>query len=93
MYFTVIAGTLVLPLFTYACLPDATVPAYTWNQTSDDISAQFTLPPGVGKADVTYRVTGGTVELGLKNGETLLKGDLHSRVETDACTWTLQDQR
>lgn len=81
---------LATPLFP---LPDATVPAYTWNQTTEDISAQFTLPPGVGKADIVYRLTPETVELGVKNGETLLKGELHSHVEPDSCTWTLQDQR
>ena len=32
------------------------------------------------------------MELGVKNGETLLKGDLHSCVEPDSCTWTVEER-
>ncbi|CAH1779692.1 unnamed protein product [Owenia fusiformis] len=68
-------------------------PAYTWSQTEEDVTLTFTLPPGTNKPDVYYKLSRGRIELGIKNGEELLVGDLHDAVDIDGSTWTLEGQR
>ncbi|GFR94568.1 NudC domain-containing protein 1 [Elysia marginata] len=69
-------------------------PLYTWSQTASDLTIQLTLPDtGLTKANLSVDISGSRLELQVKNGMELLKGDLHARVEVDACTWTLDGRR
>ncbi|KAJ8303567.1 hypothetical protein KUTeg_019963 [Tegillarca granosa] len=56
-------------------------PEYTWNQTQTVIHAQFTVPPNVTKADVSLATGYDKIDLGLKNGKTLLEGQLFGRID------------
>ncbi|KAK3772897.1 hypothetical protein RRG08_024082 [Elysia crispata] len=69
-------------------------PLYTWSQTASDLTIQLTLPDiAVTKASLSVDISSTRLELGIKNGLELLKGDLSARVEVDACTWTLDSRR
>ncbi|RUS88328.1 hypothetical protein EGW08_003899 [Elysia chlorotica] len=69
-------------------------PLYTWSQTASDLTIQLTLPDaGLTKASLNVDISSARLELGIKNGLELLKGDLSARVEVDACTWTLDSRR
>jgi len=70
-----------------------TPPAYTWYQTADDISVQFTLPEGVGNKDVYLSFAHGGIDFGVKNKAELLKGQLCGEVDREGCTWTVEDRR
>ncbi|XP_041376317.1 nudC domain-containing protein 1-like [Gigantopelta aegis] len=69
------------------------IPRYTWSQDSEDINIQFTVPAGVVKADIFLNLQADHIEFGVKNGLTLLKGQVHDRVDVEASTWTIQGQR
>ena len=46
------------------------------------------------KADILFKLTADSIELSMKNdGEQLLKGLLHSRVDVKASTWTIMDRK
>ena len=69
--------------------PDIELKKYTWSQTQDDITLQFTIPEGVRKADIDFQLSHRKLRVGIKNGVTLLTGELYSGVDPDGCTWTL----
>lgn len=75
--------------FSYYC----TEPEYTWSQNTEEVTAQFTLPSGLTKADVYYTLSHDYIDFGIKNGKHLLKGQLHADVEVESSTWTIQKQR
>ena len=66
---------------------------YTWTQENDNVTVVFPLPDGVKKNDILFEIKTKWMKLGLKNGETLLEGDLFGDVEADSCTWTIETQR
>lgn len=68
-------------------------PEYTWSQNTEEVTAQFTLPSGLTKADVYYTLSHDYIDFGIKNGKHLLKGQLHADVEVESSTWTIQNQR
>ena len=68
-------------------------PDYTWLQTNDDITVQFTIPENVTKAQIYMDLTPDHVDFGIKNSTALLKGLLHGKVDVDASTWTIDGQR
>lgn len=68
-------------------------PVYTWLQTQDDVSVQFTVPATVTKADIYFNLKTSFIEFGVKNGSELLKGPLHSAVDVESSTWTIEGQR
>ena len=69
------------------------LPAYTFTQTLEDITVQFTIPENKNKADVIYKLKHNHVSLEIKNSGVLLQGDLHAHVDAEASTWTLNGQR
>ncbi|KAL5022512.1 hypothetical protein ScPMuIL_001667 [Solemya velum] len=66
---------------------------YTWSQADEDITAQFTVPPGVTKADLYLTLTHDTIDFGVKNSYSMLKGVLVGHVDVTASTWTIEGQR
>ncbi|XP_060079821.1 nudC domain-containing protein 1-like [Ylistrum balloti] len=68
-------------------------PEYTWHQGSEEICAMFTVPEGVKKGDIYMTLKSEYIDIGIKNGKALLKGQLHRRVDVDASTWTISGQR
>ncbi|KAJ8310984.1 hypothetical protein KUTeg_011468 [Tegillarca granosa] len=68
-------------------------PEYTWNQTQTVIHAQFTVPPNVTKADVSLATGYDKINLGLKNGKTLLEGQLFGRIDPNEWDVNLTGQR
>ncbi|ESO91066.1 hypothetical protein LOTGIDRAFT_122249 [Lottia gigantea] len=69
-------------------------PRYTWNQTEEDISVQFTVKDNVKKSDIYFIIKPDYIELGIKNSNShLLYGKLYRTVDTEACTWTITGQR
>ena len=69
------------------------LPEYTWSQTSEDVTVQFTVPSGVTKADIHLSLTPDHIEFGIKNSKALLKGHMHGPVDVEGSTWTIQGQR
>ena len=69
------------------------IPRYTWSQDGEDVHMQFTVPAGIARADVFLNLQADHVEFGVKNGLTMLKGQVHDRVDVDASTWTIDGQR
>ncbi|KAK3601670.1 hypothetical protein CHS0354_038237 [Potamilus streckersoni] len=69
------------------------LPEYTWNQTTEDIRVQFTVPKDVKKANIYLSLTSELIEFGIKNSTVLLKGHLHSKVDPEGSTWTISSQR
>ncbi|KAL4234041.1 NudC domain-containing protein 1 [Mactra antiquata] len=68
-------------------------PDYTWHQTDEDISVQFTVSEGVTKGDIYLTTKFNYIDFGLKNKSELLKGTLCGEVDTDSCTWTIEGRR
>jgi len=62
---------------------------YVWMQSSGDVTVFFSLPPDITKPDIEYTIGNSTLEIGIKNDESLLKGTFFATVDRDACTWTL----
>ena len=65
---------------------------YVWTQTSEDLTVFFSLPSDVTKPDIEYTISGNRLELGIKNGDGLLKGSFFASVDREACTWTLSQE-
>lgn len=84
----------IVLFLTWMCDFDyCTEPEYTWSQNTEEVTAQFTLPSGLTKADVYYTLSHDYIDFGIKNGKHLLKGQLHADVEVESSTWTIQNQR
>ncbi|CAL1532370.1 unnamed protein product, partial [Lymnaea stagnalis] len=66
---------------------------YTWSQTINDLTVHLTIPEGLTKANLHVDIAGNKMEVSVKNGINMIQGDLHARVEVDACTWTLDGRR
>ncbi|KAK0061731.1 nudC domain-containing protein 1 [Biomphalaria pfeifferi] len=66
---------------------------YTWSQTESDMSVHLTIPDGLTKANLNIDISGTRLEVSVKNGIEMVKGNLHARVQVDACTWTLDGRR
>jgi hypothetical protein len=66
---------------------------YTWTQENDNITIVFPLTEGIKKDDILFEIKTKCIKVGLKNGETLLEGDLFGDVEADSCTWTIETER
>ena len=72
---------------------DKSPPEYTWTQTREDVTVQFTVPPGVSKADIYLTLRSECIDFGVKNVRDLLKGQLHDAVDVECSTWTIEGQR
>ncbi|XP_061163412.1 nudC domain-containing protein 1-like isoform X2 [Saccostrea echinata] len=68
-------------------------PEYTWSQNSEEVTALFTLPSGLTKADVYFILSHDFIDFGIKNGNHLLKGQLFGDIDVEGSTWKIQDQR
>ena len=66
---------------------------YTWTQENDNVTIVFPLADRVKKGDILFEIKTKWIKLGLKNGETLLEGELFGDVEADSCAWTIETQR
>ncbi|XP_078338907.1 nudC domain-containing protein 1-like isoform X2 [Crassostrea virginica] len=81
------------PMETASNEQDKKEPEYTWSQNTEEITALFTLPSGLTKADIYYTLSHDYIDFGIKNGKHLLKGQLYGDVEVETSTWTIQNQR
>ncbi|XP_053401647.1 nudC domain-containing protein 1-like isoform X2 [Mercenaria mercenaria] len=68
-------------------------PDYTWHQTPEDLSVQFTVAEGVTKGDIYLTMSYNRIDFGLKNKSALLKGNLCGEIDTESCTWTIEGRR
>lgn len=69
------------------------LPEYTWLQTTDSVSVNFTLPEGTAKEDIYMTLHQHYMDVGIKNGQVLLSGDLHAGVEVESSTWTIETNK
>lgn len=79
-------------LHTFSPAEQNTLPAYTWSQTDDDITVQFTLKKPAHKDDVTFTLTSHEIKLSVNEEGELLSGELNAAVDVEGSTWTLSDQ-
>lgn len=63
---------------------------YTWYQEGDDVTVKFDLAEGTTKDDIVCIFKPDEIEIGLFNGESLLKGPLFAKVKAEDSTWTLE---
>ena len=82
----------LLNRFYVPCVAESS-PAYTWTQSGGEITVSFTLPANIGKADIVYKLTTETIDVGIKNGHTLLMGMLFDRVDVEGSAWVIENQR
>jgi len=68
-------------------------PSYSWLQEDTNIIISFELPVGTTKSDVEYHLTPDSLTVGLKDGGSLLSGDLYGRVDVDGSTWIISDNK
>ena len=66
---------------------------YTWSQDKDSVTILFTLEKDVEKNDITFDVKKKFIKAYVKNGDSLLEGELFGYVEADACTWTYEGHK
>jgi len=66
-------------------------PPYIWSQTTDDVTLSFLVGNEVTKKEVNFSLAGSKIEISLKDGKTLLSGNLEGRIDKDGCSWTLGD--
>lgn len=66
---------------------------YAWTQDGGQITILYPLPAGMGKHDILFSVKTHSLKVSLKNGQTLLDGELYAPVESDSCTWIIEKQR
>ncbi|XP_061679532.1 nudC domain-containing protein 1 isoform X2 [Syngnathoides biaculeatus] len=66
-------------------------PVYSWQQTSDDITADVRLPEGAAEDAIRFRVTADTISVGVRGSASLLEGRLYASVDPEACTWNLRE--
>lgn len=81
----------VEPMEAAAASPTSPPPPYIWSQTTDDVTLSFLVGNDVTKKDVDFSLAGAKIEIKLKDGKTLLSGDLEGRIDKDGCSWTLGD--
>ncbi|BFZ19609.1 hypothetical protein BsWGS_22648 [Bradybaena similaris] len=62
---------------------------YTWSQSCSQVCLQVTIPEGLTKPSLSVDISGSRLELVVKNGLEMIKGNLYARVEVDSSTWTL----
>lgn len=67
---------------------DVKAPPYQWQQTSEDVTVTFDLPEDTPKGDVEVTVTPERLEVGVKGGATLLRGELAGRADPEGSAWT-----
>lgn len=53
----------------------------------------FTLPEGTAKEDIYMTLHQHYMDVGIKNGQVLLSGDLHAGVEVESSTWTIETNK
>ncbi|XP_038068788.1 nudC domain-containing protein 1-like isoform X2 [Patiria miniata] len=68
-------------------------PLYTWTQTGDDVTLVFILPPSTPKSAVNLTLTADTINLGIKDGDELLKGALYRAIDVQMCTWIHENRK
>lgn len=66
---------------------------YVWTQDREQITISYPIPEGVGKNDILFTIKTHSLKVNLKNGQTLLEGELFAPVESDSCTWLLDQKR
>ena len=70
-----------------------TKPVYTWLQEDNGIVISFELPPGSMKSDVEFQLTPGSLSVGLKGAGMLLSGELYGKVDMEASSWIITDNK
>ena len=65
-------------------------PTYIWSQSDSDITITVRLPDDVIKRDISYSVQPREIILGLTDGTTFIRGDLHAPVDPEASGWSIE---
>lgn len=76
----------------YYCVnvPD---PIYFWQQTEGDLTVHLRLPEGVTKDDVCFRLAADQLSVGVQGSGPLLEGTLYAKVDPEASTWTIENNK
>lgn len=69
---------------------DAYTSRYRWTQTIEDVQITFSLPVGTRGKDVNVAVKNEEIAVRIHN-EAVLQGKLFSRVKSEECLWTIED--
>jgi len=72
---------------------EETKPVYTWLQEDNSVVISFELPPGSMKSDVEFQLTPGSLSVGLKDAGNLLTGELYGKVDVEASSWIIVDNK
>ena len=63
---------------------------YEWSQTDSEVVVRFELPSGVTKKEVRCVISRQELMVGLSDGTTFFRGEVHDAVDTEASTWTIE---
>lgn len=70
-----------------------TAPEYTWMQNAESVTVHFLLPEGTPKESIYITLQSDYIDVGFKNGNKLLSGQLDHLIDTQESTWTLNDNK
>ncbi|XP_065176745.1 nudC domain-containing protein 1-like [Sycon ciliatum] len=63
-----------------------------WEQTSDLVTVSFNVDKDVRSRDIHFSLSSsGEISLGLKDGESFLRGNLSERVDNEGSAWTIEN--
>ena len=68
-------------------------PVYSWLQEDSSIIVSFELPAETVKSDVEFHLSAGSMTVGLRELGILLSGDLYGKVDINASSWIITDNR
>lgn len=71
----------------------SSVENHEWSQTDSEVVVTFDLPPGVSKKEIYCVISRTELVVGLTDGTTFLRGELHAPIDTEGSTWTIDGDR
>ncbi|GAB1597442.1 nudC domain-containing protein 1-like [Argonauta hians] len=69
------------------------VPEYTWMQDEESLTVHFLLPKGAPEDSIYATLQPDYIDVGIKNGDQFLSGQLEHPIDPQGSTWTLTDNR
>ncbi|XP_064393897.1 nudC domain-containing protein 1-like [Halichondria panicea] len=64
---------------------------YEWSQTDSEVVVRFEVPKGVTKREIYCVISRQELVVGLTDGTTFLRGELHDIIDTEGSTWTIEN--
>ena len=64
---------------------------YEWSQTDSEVVVLFEVAKGVTKREIYCVISRQELVVGLTDGTTFLRGELHDTIDTEGSTWTIEN--